>query len=112
MAEQEKIELWKQIGFLYQYHFNVLCQNRDLLAEVWREYEKIAVKYKLQLPVFDFHFFGVGEKSKEIMDLVDQELDDVFENYINFDIRLIDTAKYMEEAEGRLSINILVHNVI
>ena len=112
LIEQEKNELWKQIGFLYQYHFNVLCQNRDLLAEVWREYEKIAVKYKLQLPVFDFHFFGVGEKSKEIMDLVDQELDDVFENYKNFDIRLIDTAKYMEEAEGRLSINILVHNVI
>ncbi len=108
LTEQEKIELWRQIGYLYQYNFNVLCQNRDLLVEVWREYEKIAVKYKLQLPVFDFHFFGVSEKSKEEMDLIDEELDRIFEDYKSFDIREIATEKYVEEAERNLGIHVLV----
>ena len=108
LTEQDKIELWKQMGYLYQYNFNVLCQNRDLLIEVWREYEKIAVKYKLQLPIFDFHFFGVDEKSKEEMDIIDEELDRIFENYKSFDIREIDTDKYVEDAERALAIQMLV----
>ena len=108
LSKQQKVELWRQMGYLYQYNFNVLCKYRDLLLEVWREYEKIAVKYKLQLPVFDFHFFGVSEKSKEEMDLIDEELDRIFENYKSFDIREIDTEKYVEEAEKKLEIHVLV----
>ena len=58
-------ELINQIGDLYQYNFNLLCTNREVISDVWREYVKISVKYALQLPVYDFHFFGVKEKTDE-----------------------------------------------
>ncbi len=108
LTDKEKRELLKQIGYLYQYNFNLLCQNRDILIEVWREYEKIAVKYKMQLPVYDFHFFGVNERSKEVIDLVDEELDEIFENYKSFDIREISTEQFIKEAEKKLKIQVLV----
>lgn len=105
---EEEERLLTQIGYLYQYNFNLLCQNRDLLIEVWREYEKIAVKYKMKLPVYDFHFFGVNEKSKKEMDLIDEELDKIFENYKSFDIREIKTDEFVNDAEKNLDMQICV----
>lgn len=112
LTVEEEEKLLTQIGYLYQYNFNLLCQNRDILIEVWREYEKIAVKYKMQLPVYDFHFFGVDEKSKEVIDFVDEELDKIFEKHRSFDIREISTEEFINEAvchfEGRLENDNLV----
>ena len=105
----EREELINQIGDLYQYNFNLLCTNREVISDVWREYVKISVKYALQLPVYDFHFFGVKEKTDEdIMELIDKDLDILFEEYKSFDIRDIDTEKYVEDAIKMLQIEALV----
>ena len=105
----EREELINQIGHLYQYNFNLLCTNREVISDVWREYVKISVKYALQLPVYDFHFFGVKEKTDEdIMELIDKDLDILFEEYKSFDIRDIDTEKYVEDAIKMLQIEALV----
>lgn len=105
----EREELVNQIGDLYQYNFNLLCANREVISDVWREYVKISAKYALQLPVYDFHFFGVKEKTDEdIMELIDKDLDKLFEEYKSFDIRDIDTAKYVEDAIKMLQIEALV----
>lgn len=105
----EREELVNQIGDLYQYNFNLLCANREVISDVWREYVKISAKYALQLPVYDFHFFGVKEKTDEdIMELIDKDLDKLFEEYKSFDIRDIDTEKYVEDAIKMLQIEALV----
>lgn len=104
----EKEELINQIGELYQCNFNILCMNREILEDVWREYMKISVKYKLQLPVYDFHFFGEKEKTEDIMELVDNSLDELFEKYKSYDIREINTAAYVEHAIRNLKIEALV----
>ena len=105
----EREELINQIGDLYQYNFNLLCANREVISDVWREYVKISAKYALQLPVYDFHFFGVKEKTDEdIMELIDKDLDKLFEEYKSFDIRDIDTEKYVEDAIKMLQIEALV----
>ena len=76
LTQLEREELINQIGDLYQYNFNLLCANREVISDVWREYVKISAKYRLQLPVYDFHFFGVKEKTDEdIMELIDRDLD-------------------------------------
>ena len=109
LSQLEREELINQIGDLYQYNFNLLCANRDVISDVWREYVKISAKYALQLPVYDFHFFGVKEKTDEdIMELIDKDLDKLFEDYKSFDIRDIDTAKYVEDAIKMLQIEALV----
>ena len=109
LSQLEREELINQIGDLYQYNFNLLCANRDVISDVWREYVKISAKYALQLPVYDFHFFGVKEKTDEdIMELIDKDLDILFEDYKSFDIRDIDTAKYVEDAIKMLQIEALV----
>lgn len=109
LSISEREELINQIGDLYQYNFNLLCANREVISDVWREYVKISAKYALQLPVYDFHFFGVKEKTDEdIMELIDKDLDILFEDYKSFDIRDIDTAKYVEDAIKMLQIEALV----
>ena len=109
LSISEREELINQIGDLYQYNFNLLCANREVISDVWREYVKISAKYALQLPVYDFHFFGVKEKTDEdIMELIDKDLDKLFEEYKSFDIRDIDTAKYVEDAIKMLQIEALV----
>lgn len=105
----EREELANQIGDLYQYNFNLLCANREVISDVWREYVKISAKYALQLPVYDFHFFGVKEKTDEdIMEIIDKDLDKLYEEYKSFDIRDIDTDKYVEDAIKMLQIEALV----
>ena len=105
----EREELVNQIGDLYQYNFNLLCANREVISDVWREYVKISAKYALQLPVYDFHFFGVKEKTDEdIMEIIDKDLDKLYEEYKSFDIRDIDTDKYVEDAIKMLKIEALV----
>lgn len=105
----EREELVNQIGDLYQYNFNLLCANREVISDVWREYVKISAKYALQLPVYDFHFFGVKEKTDEdIMEIIDKDLDKLYEEYKSFDIRDIDTDKYVEDAIKMLQIEALV----
>ena len=105
----EREELINQIGDLYQYNFNLLCTNREVISDVWREYVKISVKYALQLPVYDFHFFGIKEKTDEdIMELIEKDLDKLFEEYKSFDIRDINTKKYIEDAIKMLQIETLV----
>lgn len=105
----EREELVNQIGDLYQYNFNLLCANREVISDVWREYVKISAKYALQLPVYDFHFFGVKEKTDEdIMEIIDKDLDKLYEAYKSFDIRDIDTDKYVEDAIKMLQIEALV----
>ena len=70
---------------------------------------KISVKYALQLPVYDFHFFGIKEKTDEdIMELIEKDLDKLFEEYKSFDIRDINTKKYIEDAIKMLQIETLV----
>lgn len=109
LSISEREELINQIGDLYQYNFNLLCANREVISDVWREYVKISAKYALQLPVYDFHFFGVKEKTDEdIMELIDKDLDKLFEEYKSFDIRDIDTEKYVEDAIKMLQIEALV----
>ena len=109
LSQLEREELINQIGDLYQYNFNLLCANKDVILDVWREYTKISAKYALQLPVYDFHFFGVKEKTDEnIMELIDKDLDILFEEYKSFDIRDIDTEKYVEDAIKMLQIEALV----
>lgn len=109
LTQLEREELINQIGDLYQYNFNLLCANREVISDVWREYVKISAKYRLQLPVYDFHFFGVKEKTDEdIMELIDRDLDKLFEKYKSFDIRDIDTDKYVEDAVKMLQIETLV----
>lgn len=109
LTQLEREELINQIGDLYQYNFNLLCTNREVISDVWREYVKISAKYRLQLPVYDFHFFGVKEKTDEdIMELIDRDLDKLFEKYKSFDIRDIDTDKYVEDAVKMLQIETLV----
>lgn len=109
LSQLEREELINQIGDLYQYNFNLLCANREVISDVWREYVKISAKYRLQLPVYDFHFFGVKEKTDEdIMELIDRDLDKLFEKYKSFDIRDIDTDKYVEDAVKMLQIETLV----
>lgn len=109
LSQIEREELINQIGDLYQYNFNLLCANRDVISDVWREYVKISAKYALQLPVYDFHFFGVKEKTdEEIMEVIDKSLDILFEDYKSFDIRDINTAKYVEAAIKMLQIQALV----
>ena len=109
LSQLEREELINQIGDLYQYNFNLLCANRDVISDVWREYVKISAKYALQLPVYDFHFFGVKEKTDEdIMELIDKDLDILFEEYKSFDIRDINTEKYVEDAIKMLQIEALV----
>ena len=105
----EREELVNQIGDLYQYNFNLLCANREVISDVWREYVKISAKYALQLPVYDFHFFGVKEKTDEdIMEIIDKDLDKLYEEYKSFDTRDIDTDKYVEDAIKMLQIEALV----
>ena len=105
----EREELINQIGDLYQYNFNLLCANREVISDVWREYVKISAKYALQLPVYDFHFFGVKEKTDEgILEIIDKDLDKLYEEYKSFDIRDIDTDKYVEDAIKMLQIEALV----
>ncbi len=58
----EREELINQIGDLYQYNFNLLCTNRGYFRCMERVCKNF-VKYALQLPVYDFHFFGVKEKN-------------------------------------------------
>lgn len=108
LTKLEREELLNQIGDLYQCNFNITCMNRELLEDVWREYMKISVKYKLQLPVYDFHFFGEKEKTEEIMELIDNSLDELFEKYKSYDIREINTAAYVEHAVRSLKIEALV----
>lgn len=108
LSKVEREELLNQIGELYQCNFNIACMNRELLEDVWREYMKISVKYKLQLPVYDFHFFGEKEKTEEIMEIIDNNLDELFEKYKSYDIREINTAAYVEHAVRSLKIEALV----
>lgn len=109
LSEAEREELINQIGDLYQYNFNLLCANRDVMSDVWREYVKISAKYRLQLPVYDFHFFGVKDKADEdIMEIIEKELDKLYEEYKSFDIRDIDTEKYVEDAVKMLQVEALV----
>ena len=109
LSISEREELINQIGDLYQYNFNLLCANREVISDVWREYVKISAKYALQLPVYDFHFFGVKEKTDEdIMEIIDKDLDKLYEEYKSFDIRDIDTDKYVEDAIKMLQIEALV----
>lgn len=108
LSKLEREELLNQIGDLYQCNFNIACMNRELLEDVWREYMKISVKYKLQLPVYDFHFFGEKEKTEEIMEIIDNNLDELFEKYKSYDIREINTTAYVEQAIRNLKIEALV----
>ena len=104
LSISEREELINQIGDLYQYN-----ANREVISDVWREYVKISAKYALQLPVYDFHFFGVKEKTDEdIMEIIDKDLDKLYEEYKSFDIRDIDTDKYVEDAIKMLQIEALV----
>ena len=108
LTQQEKNKLFYEMGELYQNNFYILYHNRDVVLDVWREYEKIAAKYELQLPVYDFHFFGEKEKSEEMMEVIEQDLDEIFEEYQNFDLRKINTRGYVEEAVLTLQVESLV----
>lgn len=108
LTEEEQEELKEQMGELYQYNFNLLCQNRDVILEVWKEYVKISAKYRMQLPVYDFHFFGEIERSEEVLAMIDEELDELFEKHKSFDLRDIDTNTFVEKAIQKLQVEALV----
>lgn len=56
-----------------------------------------------------FTFFGIKEKTDEdIMELIEKDLDKLFEEYKSFDIRDINTKKYIEDAIKMLQIETLV----
>lgn len=108
LTKQEQVKLLYEMGELYQDNFNLLCQNREILLDIWREYVKIAAKYEMQLPVYDFHFFGEKNKTEEEMELIDNELDRLFTQYQSFDIREIDTKAYIQQVTSNLKVGLLV----
>ncbi len=108
LTKPERVKLLYEMGELYQDNFNLLCQNRETLLDVWREFVKISAKYELQLPVYDFHFFGEKNKTEEEMEQIDQELDRIFTQYQSFDIREIDTKEYIKQVVCELKVGMFV----
>jgi len=108
LTRPEQVKLLYEMGELYQDNFNLLCQNRDILLDIWREYAKISAKYEMQLPVYDFHFFGEKNKTEEEMEQIDYELDRIFKQYQSFDIREIDTKAYIKQVACQLEVGLLV----
>ena len=108
LTKPERVKLLYEMGELYQDNFNLLCQNREILLDVWREFVKISAKYELQLPVYDFHFFGEKNKTEEEMEQIDQELDRIFTQYQSFDIREIDTKEYIKQVVCELKVGLFV----
>jgi len=108
LSEEEEKQLIREMGELYQYDFNILCQNRDIILEVWKEFAKISAKYELQLPVHDFHFFGEKEMTLEEIEIIDNDLDKAFESYKSFDLRDIDTKSYIENTIHNMQVGSMV----
>lgn len=98
ITEEEKAMLINEMGELqlHKDNLNLLCENRDIILDVWREYAKIATKYELHLPVYDFHFFGKKQEDPETMEKIENRLDQIFEQFKSFDLRKIDTKSYIK----------------
>ena len=70
---------------------SIFYVQTEVISDVWREYVKISVKYALQLQYMIFTFWSERKTDEDIMELIDKDLDILFEEYKSFDIRDIDT---------------------
>lgn len=97
MVEDED-RLMNEMGEIqvHKDNLNLLCENRDILLDVWREFAKISTKYALELPVHDFHFFGKEGTPMETIERIENRLDEIFEQFKSFDLRKINIKEYIK----------------